>query len=240
MYNALTLDEREQYAIQPIDYTDYNMRIPLSPSITHRSGDWWNPDSDDEIMNNEWRRRHEYNKQPTSFEIRWGVQRWNRYRRDHPRACGGKLTPVPEQPFDLLGLSPELRRLVFRYLFRGQLIQSQGVLIHMADDNSAGVDGDQKEPFDVRVFAVSRLIKQEAMEVFFVDNVFRIHVCSEYAPDCRYGENTRPLSVFLRHEIFSWPIERLRRFDIVVFVDELTHLRSFGDVAKRYVFTKQV
>ena len=110
----------------------------------------------------------------------------------------------------------------------------------MADDNSAGVDGDRMEPFDVRVFAVSRLIKQEAMEVFFVDNVFRIHVCSDYEPYVRDGENTRPLSVFLRPEIVSWPIQRLRRFDIVVYLDAEAHIRYFCDIARRYVFSKQV
>lgn len=42
----------------------------------------------------------------------------------------------------------------------------------MGDDNSADVDGEDKEPFDVRLFTASRLIKQEATEVLFVDNIF--------------------------------------------------------------------
>ncbi|KAL8784272.1 MAG: hypothetical protein Q9195_009108 [Heterodermia aff. obscurata] len=290
-YNALTLDERAQYAVQPIDYTDYNLRIPLSPSIAHRNVDlysgvgkdeftrnelhcrrhrtpeWSTADSDDEfleieprfknvdelmdyqilrcrndveIMENEQRFRDDYNEVATPFHIRWGVQRWNRYRQDHPRACGGKLTPVPEQPFHLMGLSPEVRRLIFRFLFRGQLIRRRGVLLHMADDNSAGVDGDEKEPFDVRVFAVSKIIKREAMEVFFADNVFRIHVYDQGSFGWRDSEGVRPLSVFLRPGIEFLPIESLRRFDIVVHVNVEDDVRYFSSVAKRYIFPKHV
>ena len=219
--------------MQPIDYTDYNMRIPLSPSVTDRNS-FLGADSDDEFMNNERRFLNEYNQYATRFSIRRAVQRWNRYRRDHPRACGGKLTPVPEQSFHLMGLSPEVRRLIFKFLFRGQLMQSQGVLLHMDDDNSAGVEGDQKEPFDVRVFVVSRTIKQEAMEVFFENNVFRIHLCSISEPYFRNGRSTRPLSVFLRPRIFPGLIENLRKVDIVVFLGERGGgVLYFCDVAKR-------
>ena len=199
-------------------------------------------------MENEWAFKFEYNAEPESFEVRCAVQRWNRYRRDHPRACGGKLTPVPEEPFDLLGLPPEVRRLVFRFLFRDQLTQSDGILVHMSDDNSAGVDRDDfsKEPFDVRVFVVSKSIKQEAMEVFFVDNIFRIHVYGVYdAPRCRSAgcKNTRPLSVFLRPGIVPWPMDKLRRFDIVIFIDPSDfygrYVRYICSVARRYAFSKQ-
>ena len=232
-YTALTLDEREQYAIEPIDYSDYNMRIPLSPTVTSRSFDYNDPDyDDDEIMKNERRYINDYDDFPTAFSIRRAVQRWNRYRRDHPRACGGRLTPVPEQPFDLMGLSPEVRRLIFRYLFRGQLLHSQGVIIHMGDDNSAGVDGDEKEPYDVRVFTVSKLIKQEAMQVFFEDNTFRVEVADD-ARDCRESEDMQPLSVFLRPRIDFWPMESLRRFDIVMSLDDEDDLRYLSSVAHR-------
>ena len=124
-------------------------------------------------------------------------------------------------------------------MFRSQLVEGQGVIIHMGDDNSAGADGEAKEPFDVRIFVASRLIKQEAMEVFFLDSIFRIHAW-HYDFYCRSGEITRPLSIFLRPGIDSWPMDRLRRFDIVILMNDENGERHWCSVAKRYVFPKQV
>lgn len=111
----------------------------------------------------------------------------------------------------------------------------------MGDDNSAGVGSQKKEPFDVRVFVASRLIKQEAMEVFFLDNIFRLHVY-DYRRLNWANEDRRPLPVFLRPGIASWPMEKLSRFDIVVLIvkqmEEENDVRYLSSVAKRYVFSK--
>ena len=47
---------------------------------------------------------------------RRAAQLWNRYRRDHPQACGGAVVPVPEQSFPFLDLLSELRTTIYRLL----------------------------------------------------------------------------------------------------------------------------
>ena len=79
------------------------------------------------------------------YNVRRGIQLWNRYRRDHPRACGGKALPMPEQPFRFMDLPTEIRRQIFASLFRGLLVSETGLIAYMGDDRSAGTY--QKQPW---------------------------------------------------------------------------------------------
>lgn len=224
---SLTLDEQEQQAVEPTDYATYNSRIPLSPSVSEDGPDYRITDE---------MKYEGLHSLPPDCTFRRMVQLWNRYRRDHPRACGGKVLPVPEQPFRFMDLPPEVRRRVYAFLFRGLLIGETGLIAYMGDDGSAGSHRKycyQDEPFDpeycwqnelldVRVFAVSKVIKTEAREVFFKENIFSIEI-----PEVQNGWLA---SLFLKSSLDSWPIKDLRRVDIRIevrdyyekgFLDEL-------------------
>lgn len=165
---------------------------------------------------------------PPDYNLRRGVQLWNRYRRDHPRACGGKFLPVPEQPFRLMDLPTELRRRVFVFLFRGQLIGKTGLVTYMGDDRSAGTYYWRADPLDVRVFAVSKAIKAEAMEVFFEENVFSIELYDNEF-------ESQPPSLFLKTNLDSWPIGNLRKVDIRIVVRGYREKRYLSALIRRWV-----
>ena len=93
-----------------------------------------------------------------------GLQSWYRYRSDHPKACGGRKTPVPEAPFRIMNLTFELRREAFLLV----LSQSRPVL-QFPSDGSANVP---QGPIDVRLFAVSKQVFAEAVKVFYEMNAF--------------------------------------------------------------------
>ena len=67
----------------------YNAQILLSPSVRSDSGTSDAASSEDE---------EEESYRVEDNHVRIGVQRWNRYRRDHPRACGGALVSTPSMP----------------------------------------------------------------------------------------------------------------------------------------------
>lgn len=94
------------------------------------------------------------------------LQRWKRYRFDHPRACGGRQTPVPETPFRIMDLPFELRREIFSLV----LTRSYPVLQFPSDGSADARPG----PIDVRLFAVSRQVFAEAVKVFYGVNTFGI------------------------------------------------------------------
>lgn len=111
------------------------------------------------------------------------AQLWNRYRRDHPEACGGAVTPVPKQAFRFLDMLPELRTAVYRFCLK----KSQA-LKQMEPDQSSpqgiecGTD-EQLGPVDVRILVVCKQIHDEATTVFFSQNTFKIELEGEQFPN---------------------------------------------------------
>lgn len=160
-WNGLSVDQRSHYAAQAkqnevyntAKLAKFNSRIPLAPSVvelqfTITMG------------------------QPNAIEVgfqtrRVDLQNWNRYRFDHPRACGGAVTPVPETPFPFMKLPVELRREIFVHVLHQRL----GTVCQLRPDGSADVLGG---PIDVRVFAVSRAVFAEAVRVFYETNTFAL------------------------------------------------------------------
>ena len=145
---------------------EYNLRIPLSPSVRSDSGA-------SEAASSESEEEKEERVNDNHFRI--GVQRWNRYRYDHPRALGDTPTPTPSVPFELLKLPFEIRREILSLLVKQekQLKQkpANGDTPHDGKKNAH-----QLFPVDVRLFAVSRQMKIEAEEVFYHGNTFFIDV----------------------------------------------------------------
>lgn len=157
-YEAQAAPDEARYLA---DLVDYNARMPLSPSVRSSDGDsefdsdeYWEYTSD----------RHQENEERRLAQI------WNRYRRDHPKACGGALTPVPAEPFAFLRLPIELRRRIY-----GMLL-SRDVQVRQLEFGSAN-DG-AWEPIDVRIFAVSKQMHAEAIAVFYEKNRFFVR-CSD-------------------------------------------------------------
>ena len=97
-----------------------------------------------------------------------GLQRWNRYRRDHHKACGGSSLPVPKKPFRFLELPLELRQEVYRLV----LSRNRQVFQFPPDGSAATTNG----PVDVRIFAVSRVVYEESIPIFYQSNTFAINV----------------------------------------------------------------
>ena len=181
----------------------YNLQIPLSPSVTSDDG---SEDSvDDEAMDC----GHSLNdaEHAVDYSQRRAVQAWNRYRRDHPKACGGRPATVLDQRFRLMDLPCELRRRVI-----GLVIGGRSRVAHMDANGSAGLSERQRGfPVDVRLFAVSKAMKKEAMAVFFLDNIFKIPIWLEGA-FCS-------VPLFMRSEAKSWPLECLKRVEVDIEVD---------------------
>ncbi|KAL2048296.1 hypothetical protein N7G274_000207 [Stereocaulon virgatum] len=97
-----------------------------------------------------------------------GLQRWNRYRRDHHKACGGSSLPVPKKPFRFLELPLELRQEVYRLV----LSRKRQVFQFPPDGSAATTNG----PVDVRIFAVCRVVYEESIPIFYQSNTFAIDV----------------------------------------------------------------
>ena len=87
----------------------YNTQIPLSPSVRSDSGASDAASSKDD-------EEKSYRIDDNCFRI--VVQKWNRYRRDHPRACGGALVPIPSTPFAFNNLLVEIRRKTLSLLLK--------------------------------------------------------------------------------------------------------------------------
>ena len=154
-WNRLSLEEREDYAAKAKEneiyntsnLAEFNERWALSPSV--------------EIL-----QREELRAWLPMWPQPFALQSWKMYRSDHPWACGGPKTPVPETPFRIMDLPIELRREIFSHV----LSRSRPVLQFPPEGSADGVQG----PVDVRLFAVSRQVFAEAIEVFYEVNTFGI------------------------------------------------------------------
>lgn len=195
-WNGLSTDERSRYAAlakqnevyNTAKLAKFNSRIPLAPSVeelkfTITMG------------------------QPNPIEVgfqtrRINLQNWNRYRFDHPRACGGAVTPVPKTPFPFMRLPVELRREVFVHVLHRRLRK----VCQLRPDGSADVLGG---PIDVRVFAVSRAVFAEAVRVFYETNTFAL------TPRDRRYRTHIPLFVSqsTRHQL-PRPTESIKRMQV--------------------------
>ena len=93
-WDGLSIDEQSHYAAlakqNEIYNTNklakFNSRCPLSPSV-------------EDLKYTITLEQHNYVADVGLHAQRVCLQNWNRYRFDHPRACGGALTLVPETPF---------------------------------------------------------------------------------------------------------------------------------------------
>lgn len=85
------------------------------------------------------------------------LQRWNRYRRDHPKAWGEAGVPVLNQPFGFLNLHLEIREIIY-----AKMAGREGTLYRMMANGSAIEGG----PVDPRLFAINQQVWAEAMCVF--------------------------------------------------------------------------
>jgi hypothetical protein len=154
-YHARASEDTAQYIA---DLDAYNKAVPLSPSA-HST----DVDSD---LSDEGEFDH-YDRYAEACR-RVAVQKWNRYRRDHYKACGGALLPVPEQPFRFLDLPLELREKVY-----AMVVGREKELYQMPSDGSAA---EKEGPVDVRIFAVSRQVFAESVRVFFNINILRVTI----------------------------------------------------------------
>jgi hypothetical protein len=140
------------------DLDAYNKRIPLSPSAHSTDVDSDLSDEDD----------FEYYDRYSEARRRSAVQKLNRYRRDHRKACGGAdaRLPVLEQSFRFLDLPMELREKIY-----AMVVGREKELYQMNADGSAKEEGG---PIDVRIFAVSKKVFAEAVRVFYRINILRV------------------------------------------------------------------
>lgn len=155
-YHAKSANEIAKYTA---DLDAYNERIPLSPSV-HST------DRDDSGLSDDEFEIEGYNQYIEACRRR-DVQQWNRYRRDHPRACGGALLPIPAQPFRL-DLPLELRWKIY-----AMVLGNEKALTQMDANGSAD---DEEGPFDVRIFSVCRQVFAEAVDVFYRINILNVSV----------------------------------------------------------------
>ena len=165
----------------------FNARIPLSPlvNIDYACESDSDSDADDSFEYDQTlacRQNGGYGDCPEHAPAqdqrvnRRGAQLWNRYRRDHPGACGGAIVPVPEHPFRFLDLLPELRTVIYRLI-----LYRPNRLVQLEPDQSGpgyikeGED-DEMGPIDVRVFAVCKQIYEEATAIFFGYNLIKVEL----------------------------------------------------------------
>ncbi|KAL8847241.1 MAG: hypothetical protein Q9221_007728, partial [Calogaya cf. arnoldii] len=191
-WGAMTPPERLPYTAQieeairqyKADIQAFNARIPLSPLVSLDEEEYLNEDT---VYD-------EHNR-------KLGAQIWNRYRRDHPEACGGAVTPVPSQPFRFLHLPLKLRETVY-----GLILRVPKNVYQMEPDGSAN---DNEGPIDTRIFAVSKQIHQEATEAFFRENVVGIHLYD-------HGGSGQPSPMFTQDasDIQQAYIKKLAKVDI--------------------------
>lgn len=163
-YERLSAKQQQYYVTQAarnaelnaIQFARRNARVPLNTDVEHLSG----PNCSEHGM---------------SRSGRQGLQKWNRYRRDHPKACGGEIfqdgtstKPVPETPFPFMNLPYELRQKVYE-----SLLTQEGQLLQQPANCSTTCEGFIA---DVRIFTVSRFVYEEALRVFYRVNRFIINV----------------------------------------------------------------
>ena len=149
------------------DVKDYNMRIPLSPLVdVSATFDAMRDSSDDEDLEEDW----DKDRLLRDLGRRRRTQIWNRYRRDHPQACGGPLIPVPDVPFPFLQLGRDLRDRIYAMVFGDpkELKQKE------PDGTTGLIDGREEGPMDVRIFEVSKQVHEEAAQVFFQINTIAV------------------------------------------------------------------
>lgn len=187
---------KSQNAQYRVDLQAFNARIPLSPLVEIGNDSDSDDTSDSETNGMRSIGRHvvcqekpgygdcpDHPPSKQQLRNRRVAQLWNRYRRDHPEACGGAVTPVPEQPFRFLDMLPELRTAVYQLI----LLRPRA-LIQLEPDQSgpreieSGTDED-KGPVDVRIFVVCKQIYEEATTVFFGQNTFKIELIGEVYPN---------------------------------------------------------
>ncbi|KAL9596806.1 MAG: hypothetical protein Q9219_005565 [cf. Caloplaca sp. 3 TL-2023] len=219
-WNELNPDEQLPYITRneaafkqyDADIQAYNARIPLSPLVhfppTARES-WFHQ---------------------SRLERMRGSQIWNRYRKDHPEACGGAITPVPDQPFRFLSLPPELRGMVYSLLLcrRNPIVQME--TNHSATRFHAPSD---EGPIDLRILAVCKQLYEEAMRVFLGQNVMLIELGPKNLPPIfRAGPQMELLKCLKRVKIelciyqpaevdrLSWLLDRV--FDTLTERTQLT------------------
>ncbi|KAL8928039.1 MAG: hypothetical protein Q9172_001094 [Xanthocarpia lactea] len=203
VWKYMTPDERWPFSSQAdtmhaqyrTELQAFNARIPLSPLVEIDSPGEPDSDSDSRSTSGEppepplckWVEMEGYGEceyhRPSKEQRmnRRNAQNWNRYRCDHPEACGGAVVPIPEQPFRFLRLLPELRIAIYRFI----LCRTKP-LVQMEPDQSA--PGPQpkfpwlareKGPVDVRIFVVCKQVYEEATNVFFRHNIIKIQLIGD-------------------------------------------------------------
>ncbi|KAL8919640.1 MAG: hypothetical protein Q9208_006672 [Pyrenodesmia sp. 3 TL-2023] len=211
-WNELIPDEQARFisaqyeadvARYEADVEAFNDRIPLSPLVEKTAPgfdlDYGGPDSDER-----YRRR--------------GAQLWNRYRKDHPKACGGPVVSVPDKPFRFLDLPLELRANVYCILLYRPVSLVQMEPNGTASHHDAETD---EGPVDVRVFAVSKQVYEEATRAFFTHNLIQVNVDDTLPPMFRHSSQASLIPQVKRVEIrlplyrapeagrLSWLVQRL-------------------------------
>ncbi|KAL8897362.1 MAG: hypothetical protein Q9207_007248 [Kuettlingeria erythrocarpa] len=169
------------------DVQAFNDRIPLSPLV--------------EKTVPRFNRGYEWAASRERLRRR-GVQLWNRYRKDHPEACGGPVVPVPDQPFRFLDLPLELRANVYRLL----LYRTRSV-VQMETNGTASYyhpESSDEGPLDLRVFAVSKQVYEEATTTFFTHNLIQINLGDDLPPMFRNSAQASSSSL----------VSRVRRVEI--------------------------
>ncbi|KAL8971407.1 MAG: hypothetical protein Q9197_003286, partial [Variospora fuerteventurae] len=196
-WNELNPSDQAPYISQTAPLTQefeaevraFNARIPLSPLIdTPGSNNQWDP----YVFRDRFRKR--------------GAQLWNRYRRDHPLACGGGATvPVAAQPFRFLALPNEIRAMILRALLHRpmplQQMEANGTAIDYDHSTDAG-------PVDVRVFVVSKQLHAEATDAFFAANIIVIDLGADSLPPLLRAAGN-PLVAKIRRLQIRLPLYRI-------------------------------
>lgn len=185
------------------DVQAFNDRIPLSPLVEKTAG--FDPNYGWEASKERFRRR--------------GAQLWNRYRKDHPEACGGPVVPVPDQPFRFLDLPLELRANVYRLLLYRPIS-----LVQMETNSTASHYDPETDqgPIDVRVFAVSKQVYEEATTTFFTHNLIQINLGDNLPPMFRDSAQTS-----------SSLVSRVRRVDIRLPIYRAPEVRRLSWLVQR-------
>lgn len=138
---------------------------------------------------------------------RRGLQIWNRYRRDHPQACGGHIAPTPDMPLRFLDLPPELRDMIYRLL----LPQSKTVIQMDLNGSAKTIDRASGEgPIDMRLFAVCKLVYEEATHVFLGSNIVKISLEEFSLPRLFRGRSQARLIPKLRRIAIQLPLYEAR------------------------------
>ena len=200
----MTPPERAPYTDQEdilqfkADVKAYNDRIPLSPLI--------DVDVTFDEMNNPTVTQSDGYDLIDEIERRRRTQIWNRYRRDHPKAFEGSDSPMPEKPFRFLDLPLDIRNIIYEHVLSGYL----DVMIQMEPDGSAGqIEDHLTGPVDVRIFAVSRQVYEEATTIFF-------HMYTVHLPlgDSGTAEMAAPMFREAAQKPYCVTIEKLKKINI--------------------------